>query len=116
VLCVSVPLVPITVTVKVPGAYLESSDAGRAEQTALHLVQCGSYCPVPVSLTTCGLPDALCVTVTTPGIAPGCFGLNVTANVQLLCALTILPQGLVPPAAAAYCPLATTLVRVSAIA
>ena len=47
----------------------------------------------------------MCPMVITPGIVPVCFGLNVTNNVHLPRAGIEAPQGPVPPAATAYCPL-----------
>ena len=54
--------------------------------------------------------------VTAPGMVPACAGVNVTTNVHLPCALTVLPQGLVPPAAAENCPLAEMPVKSNAVA
>ncbi len=51
--------------------------------------------PVPVSLTSCGLVDALSLTVSAPVMEPRLVGLNVTLMVQLLLAASELPQLLV---------------------
>src|SRR5580658_2797111 len=74
------------------------------------------YWPVPESLIFCGLLDALLVTVTAPGMVPACAGVKVTSNVQVPCALTVLPQGFLPPGAAENCPLAAIPVKSSVAA
>ena len=66
--------------------------------------------PVPDSVTVCGLPVALSVTVTVPGWLPRAVGVNVTLMEQLAPAATEAPQVL----ACAYCALATMLVMLSA--
>jgi hypothetical protein len=54
--------------------------------------------------------------VTAPGMVPDCAGVKVTASVQVLCALTVLPQGAFPPAMAENCPLAEMLVKSNVVA
>jgi hypothetical protein len=51
--------------------------------------------PVPVSVTVCGLPAALSVTVTLPVLIPVAVGSKVTLMVQLALAATLEPQVLV---------------------
>ena len=73
------------------------------------------YWPVPESLTFCGLPEALWVMVRAPGMVPACAGVKVTSRVQVLCALTVVPQGFFPPGTAENCPLAAMPLRVSVL-
>ena len=51
--------------------------------------------PVPVKLTTWGLPEALSVTLTVPVRVPAAVGVNFTLMLQLPPAATELPQLLV---------------------
>jgi hypothetical protein len=51
--------------------------------------------PVPVRLTTCGLPEALSVTLTVPVRVPAAVGVNFTLMLQFPPAASELPQLLV---------------------
>ena len=51
-----------------------------------------SYAPVPDSVTFCGLPEALSVTLNAAGRAPLTVGLKVTLIVQLAPAASEDPQ------------------------
>lgn len=48
--------------------------------------------PVPLTLTFCGLFDALSVKVSAPLAAPAAVGLNVTPTAQLAPAARLVPQ------------------------
>jgi len=85
---------PMTVVAEL----LLSRDAWR-----LHLLT--NYCPVPVSVTTCGLLAALWLTVAAPLIVPTALGVKVTVKVHLFFAATVMPQGVVPPGTAVKSPL-----------
>jgi hypothetical protein len=51
-------------------------------------------CPVPVSATVCGLPEALSVIVNVPSIVPLAVGSKKTPTAQLAPAARVLPQAL----------------------
>jgi hypothetical protein len=68
--------------------------------------------PVPIKLTTCGLPLALSVSVRLPERAPAAVGVNATSITQLLLAASgALIVQVVPLAATEKSPVATTLVK-----
>jgi hypothetical protein len=68
--------------------------------------------PVPIKLTTCGLPPALSVSVRLPERVPAAVGVNATSITQLLpMASGALIVQVVPLAATEKSPVATILVK-----
>lgn len=68
--------------------WLANVKLGGAKDTA----GAGALAPVPVRLIACGLPPASSVMETEAVRAPEAVGVNVTLNVQLPLAATVLPQ------------------------
>lgn len=58
-------------------------------------------CPVPFNATVCGLPGALSLIVSVPGLAPLAVGSKKTPIAQLEPAATVLPQAFSVPKSAA---------------
>ena len=69
------------------------------------------YCPVPETLTVCGLLGASSVMVSVPVLEPVVVGENVTPTVQLAPAATLAPHVLL---ATANGPLTVMLAKLSA--